>query len=83
MSNPDFVEPYPGYFKETNKGPVVVPVVGTMTAIAGLFAAARIYSRIISLGKLAVDDYIVILGVVSAAPGTPRVLKSGHVHQCC
>jgi hypothetical protein len=64
MSTPDFVEPYPGYAQE-NKGPLILTATGTLTAIAGLFVSARIYSRMVSLGKLGVDDYIVILCSVS------------------
>lgn len=61
---PDFEEPYPGWAQE-NKGPLILGVTGTLTFIALLFVTGRIYSRMISLGKLGSDDYIVILCIVS------------------
>ena len=60
---PPFVEPYPGFSAE-NKGPLIVIVTATLTALALLFVVARVYSRLLSAGKLAVDDYIVILSIV-------------------
>lgn len=61
---PDFEEPYPGWAEE-NKGPLILGVTSAMTTLAGLFVIGRIYSRIISLRKLAIDDYIVIVCIVS------------------
>lgn len=65
MAAPSYVEPYPGWAQE-NKGPLILTVTGVMTGIAFLFVAARIYSRLISLGRLGVDDYIVIICIVGA-----------------
>ena len=62
-SPPPFVEPYPGFSNE-NKGPLIVVVTATLTALALLFVVARVYSRLLSAGKLAVDDYIVMLSIV-------------------
>lgn len=70
MSNdtsPGFVEPYPGWAGE-NKGPLILTVTGTLTGVAGLFVVGRIYSRLISQGRLAIDDYIVVICIVSASP---------------
>lgn len=64
---PAFAEPYPG-FSDESKGPLIVVVTATVTAVALLFVMARIYSRLISVGKLAVDDYIVILSIVCSLP---------------
>jgi hypothetical protein len=60
---PLFVEPYPG-FSDENKGPLIVIVTATLTALALLFVVARVYSRLLAVGRLAVDDYIVILSIV-------------------
>ena len=68
MSNdtsPAFVEPYPGWADE-NKGPLILTVTGTLTGVTGLFVVGRIYSRLISQGRLAIDDYIIIICIVSA-----------------
>src|SRR5438128_996908 len=53
-----FAEPYPG-FSEENKGPLILTVTSVLTSVAFVFVSARIYSRMISVGKLAADDYIV------------------------
>jgi hypothetical protein len=67
MSAPtEFVEPYPGWAQE-NKGPLILGVTGTLTAITLFFVAGRIYSRMISLGRLGIDDYIVILCIVGGS----------------
>ncbi|KAL2257016.1 hypothetical protein VTK26DRAFT_773 [Humicola hyalothermophila] len=63
MSIPTYDEPYPGWAEE-NKGPLILTVTGIMTGVAFLFVFARIYSRLISLGRLGVDDYIVIICIV-------------------
>ncbi|KAL2272071.1 hypothetical protein VTJ83DRAFT_1442 [Remersonia thermophila] len=60
---PDFVEPYPGWAEE-NKGPLILGVTGSLTALAGLFVIGRIYSRLLSIRKLAIDDYIVIVCIL-------------------
>ncbi|KAK1830899.1 hypothetical protein QBC39DRAFT_308119 [Podospora conica] len=58
-TNEPFVEPYPGYAAE-NKGPLILGVTSALTLVTLLFVAGRVWSRTISLGKLAVDDFIVI-----------------------
>jgi len=60
---PPFVEPYPGFSNETN-GPLIVAVTTALTGLATLFVIARIYSRIISAGKIALDDWIMIVSIV-------------------
>jgi hypothetical protein len=60
----DLVEPNPGWARENN-GPRVLGVTVTMTTLGFLFVLARIYCRFISVRKLAVDDYIVVLTTVS------------------
>ncbi|KAM7203882.1 hypothetical protein V8F33_001853 [Rhypophila sp. PSN 637] len=60
---PPFVEPYPGFSNETN-GPLIVVVTTALTGLATLFVIARIYSRMISVGKIALDDWIIIISIV-------------------
>jgi hypothetical protein len=57
------VEPYPG-FSDENQGPVILGVTTALTGLAFLFVMGRIYSRFLSLGRLATDDYIVIFSIV-------------------
>lgn len=57
-------EEWPEGYAEANKGPEILIVTITLTTIALLFVAARIYSRRISMRKLAADDYIVIFCIV-------------------
>ena len=63
----DVEEPYPGWAEEDN-GPLLLGVMGAMTGLAIVFVVARIYSRLISLGRLGFDDYILIIAVVSPPP---------------
>jgi hypothetical protein len=72
-TSPEFVEPYPGWAQE-NKGPLILGVTGTLTALALFFVAGRIYSRMVSLGRLGIDDYIVIVCIVSGSGHIPANL---------
>ncbi|KAK3994302.1 hypothetical protein QBC44DRAFT_367827 [Cladorrhinum sp. PSN332] len=63
MSDGPFQEPYPGWAEE-NKGPTIMGVTGAMTFITVMFVAARLYSRVISMGRLFVDDYVVIFSII-------------------
>ena len=68
MSIPfDIVEPYPGWAQDS-RAPLILGVMGPMTSLAILFGIARIYSRLISLRRLGVDDYTIIASIV----GRPR-----------
>ncbi|KAK4215053.1 hypothetical protein QBC37DRAFT_460079 [Rhypophila decipiens] len=53
----------PGYeeYAAENKGPLILGVTSSLTILTFLFVAGRIYSRFLSAGKLAIDDYIVIV----------------------
>lgn len=53
----------PGYAQET-KGPLTITITATLTSLCLLFVIARVYSRFVSIGKLAIDDYIVIFSIV-------------------
>lgn len=62
MANPSpvSVQPNSGWVHQNN-GPMILAVAGTMTTLGLLFAIARIYSRLISIKKLGIDDYIVMV----------------------
>ena len=60
---PPFVEPYPGFNQET-KGPLIVAVMSSLTALALAFVLARLYSKSISSRKVDVGDWLVILSMV-------------------
>jgi len=64
---PALVEPYPGWAQE-DKRPVTLGVMGALIGLALLFVVARVYCRIISLGRLGIDDYIVVFCIVGGAP---------------
>lgn len=64
-TNDTFVEPYPGYADE-NKGPLIIGVISALTGLTLLFVVGRVWSRFLSIGKLAIDDYIVIGCIVCA-----------------
>lgn len=63
-ASPPLVEPYPGYAAE-NKGPTILGVTSAMTLLGVVFVAARVYSRVISMGKIYLDDYITLFSIVS------------------
>ncbi|KAK4232686.1 hypothetical protein C8A03DRAFT_20071 [Achaetomium macrosporum] len=60
---PDSVEPYPGWAQENN-GPRILAVTGTMTTLGFLFVVARISSRMISIERLGIDDYLVVVSTL-------------------
>jgi hypothetical protein len=47
-----------------NKGPRIIVIVYVFTILASLFVAGRIFSRIKKLGRLAVDDYLILISMV-------------------
>lgn len=74
---PPFVEPYPGFSDETN-GPLIVVVTTALTGLATLFVIARVYSRMLSAGKIALDDWIIIISIViMPVPCVPSI----RIHQ--
>jgi hypothetical protein len=46
-----------------NKGPRIIVIVYVFTILASLFVAGRIFSRIKKLGRLAVDDYLILISM--------------------
>jgi len=53
----------PDYYNE-DKGPLIIYVTVPMTGVAILFIVARMYSRSLSLRRLLIDDYLVIISGV-------------------
>ncbi|KAK4173346.1 hypothetical protein QBC36DRAFT_245642 [Triangularia setosa] len=56
-------EPYPGYAEE-NKGPTILGVTSAMTLLGVVFVVARVYSRVISMGRIYLDDYIALFSII-------------------
>lgn len=48
-----------------DKGPVILGVIITLTVISTLFVAARVFTRQKILGKAQLDDWLVVVSVVS------------------
>lgn len=61
---------------------MILAVTSALTGLALLFVVGRIYSRIISVGKLAVDDFIVIFCIVSP-PAPPRLILTSLLTELC
>jgi len=74
---------HPGGWAGQNNGPFFIAVMGSTTALALLFSAARIYCRLISIKRLAIEDYIVILSIVSPVAQwlTPQGTSANHLIQ--
>lgn len=70
-------EPYPGFYQET-KGPLIVGVMTSLTALALFFVMARMYSKRISSRTVDVGDWLVLISMVrlrfSRLPPKPRRL---------
>jgi len=76
-----FEELYPGYAQE-NKGPLILTVTATLTGLCLLFVLSRLYSRMISIGKLAFDDFVVIVCIVCPAPDSYPYKQQGGDETC-
>jgi hypothetical protein len=48
-----------------NKGPTIAAVISSITALATLFVVARIYVKAWMLKAVSVDDYIIVVSLVS------------------
>ena len=66
-TSPGFVEPYPGWAQEDNR-PEILGIGGGMIVLACFFVAARVYCRMISIGRLGIDDYIIVFSIVGGGP---------------
>jgi len=47
-----------------NRGPVILAVMYSSTALSSLLVAGRLFSRHIKLGRWAADDYIILVSLV-------------------
>ena len=52
-------------YLRANKGPKIVAIITTIVAISTVFVFARLFVRTRILGKLEVDDCLILLGAVS------------------
>jgi hypothetical protein len=46
------------------KGPAMMAVMYSFTALSSLAVVGRVFSRYKKLGRLAIDDYVIILSLV-------------------
>lgn len=60
-------------FANESNGPLIVGVTTALTTLALLFVIARIYSRMISVGKIAIDDWLIILSIVCSMLAISRL----------
>lgn len=51
--------------EEVSMGAGIIAVVGTFTGISALFVAARLYVRIKLMHNIGLDDYLIVLAMVS------------------
>lgn len=49
-----------------NKGPAMMAVMYSFTALSSLTVVGRVFSRYKKLGHLAIDDYVIILSLVGS-----------------
>jgi len=72
-------EPMPA---SQNQGPTILAVVYSVTFVASLFVAGRLFSRRRKLGRWAVDDYIILACLVCIAR-FPLSLRGGTLDGDC
>jgi len=70
----------PRGFAQENKGPEIIAATVSMTAVALGFVIGRIGGRYLSIRKLDIGDYIVMLSVVRV-PNPRRFPFEGHFWQ--
>ncbi|PKS08073.1 hypothetical protein jhhlp_006685 [Lomentospora prolificans] len=62
------VESGPSSYQAENRGPTIIAVIASTTAVAVLFIAARMYSRHLAARRFWIDDYLIVLsGLLSIA----------------
>jgi predicted O-methyltransferase YrrM len=59
--------------EDVSNGAGIIAVVGTFTGISALFVAARLYVRIKLMRTIGLDDYLIVLAMVSFAQKTVRL----------
>lgn len=52
-------------YLDSNKGPVILGVILTVSILSTIFVAGRVYTRKKILGALHLDDWLTIVSVVS------------------
>jgi len=55
----------PEGFAQQTKGPTVLAVCISLTTVATVFVAARLYVRVKILSRLGLDDWLIIVSMVS------------------
>lgn len=58
-----------------DKGPTVLAVCITLTAVATVFVAARLYVRGRILSRVGLDDWLIVLSMASASSATFSVAQ--------
>lgn len=75
------MDPLPPDIAAQDKGPGILATVVVVTVLSTLFCAARIYTRGRILGRLQLDDYLIVLAVVFAWASvafTVMAVRSGN-----
>lgn len=62
----------PPHIAQQNKGPTIVAICSTLTTIATFFVVGRLYVRSKILSRVGLDDYLIIISIVSALPTTEK-----------
>lgn len=67
------------------RGPAMMAVMYSFTTLSSLAVVGRVFSRYKKLGRLAIDDYVIILSLVgpllcslSPQPYLPRAIEKGQ-----
>lgn len=55
-----------------NKGPAILAICSTLTIVATFFVAARLYVRARIMSRVGLDDWLIMLSMVSAFTVTVR-----------
>jgi hypothetical protein len=51
--------------EQDNKGPTILTVMWAVTTVAVIFVIARVYTRIVVVKNLGVDDFLITLSMVA------------------
>lgn len=60
----DAAASFPPGYADQNKGPTILATCITMTSLSTIFVAARLFVRARIMGKLHLDDYLIIAAIV-------------------
>lgn len=56
---------FPPGFAQQDKGPTILAICSTLTAVATVFVAARLYVRTTILSRVGLDDWLIVVSIVS------------------